>query len=93
VFDSNQTSPSFGVGATPTPSLIRADNVVEAAICKLAVGLTTLTPILPFVCALILGLPLVVEYVLLANKTPPKFILFVVPADKQCLYQLYYLNQ
>jgi hypothetical protein len=47
--------------------------------CKLAVGLTTLTPILPFVH---LYLPLVVEYVLLANKTPPKFILFVVPADK-----------
>jgi hypothetical protein len=80
VFDSNQTSPSFGVGCYT--NIIRADNVVEAAICKLAVGLTTLTPILPFVCALILGLPLVVEYVLLANKTPPKFILFVVPADK-----------
>jgi hypothetical protein len=63
VFDSNQTSPSFGVvGATPTPSH-KTDNVVEAAICKLAVGLTTLTPILPFVCALILGFPVVVEYV------------------------------
>jgi hypothetical protein len=36
--------------ATPTPSH-KTDNVVEAAICKLAVGLTTLTPILPFVCA------------------------------------------
>jgi hypothetical protein len=27
----------------------RADNVVDAPICKLAVGVTTLTPILPIV--------------------------------------------
>jgi hypothetical protein len=27
----------------------------------------------------------VAEYVFLANKTPPKFILFVVPADKLIL--------
>jgi hypothetical protein len=33
----------------PTLSLIRADNVVDAPICKLAVGVTTLTPILPIV--------------------------------------------
>jgi hypothetical protein len=37
----------FAVGATL--SLIRADNVVDAPICKLAVGVTTLTPILPIV--------------------------------------------
>jgi hypothetical protein len=40
VLDSSQTSPSLGVvGAGPTLSLISADNVVDAAICKLAVGL------------------------------------------------------
>ena len=73
---SNQTSPSLGdVGADPTSNLINADAVVDALICKLAVGDTTPIPILPLVAGTIEGFPDVVEYVSLPKRIPPIFIL------------------
>jgi hypothetical protein len=67
--------------ALPTLSLIRADNVVDAPICKLAVGVTTQHQFYQLFEHLHLGYQQVLK-MFLANKTPPKFIELVVADGK-----------
>ena len=54
--------------------------------CNASVGVTTLIPILPFVCATILGSVIIVLLcVFKPNNTPPILILFVAPLGSDIL--------